>query len=454
MTASHSSKLKLTDGSSVAVIGGGPAGSLFTYFALEFAQRIDLKINIDIYEAKDFCIMGPPGCNHCGGIISESLVQMLSMDGIVLPGEVIRRGLNTYTLHLEAGIAEIHTPDYEKRIASVFRGSGPHGNVDTSLESFDNYLLELCKERGANVIYERMTGLKRADDGIVLQSKSSPGKKYDLVVGAAGLNNKTLEMFASVCKGYAAPKIARTYISEFLLQSDQVEKHFGNSMHVFLLNLPNVSFGALIPKGKYVTLVMLGKDIDKTIIEAFKSSPEIKGCFPDDTDLADVTPCKCFPYINVTAAKQPFDDRVVLIGDSASSKLYKNGIGAAYLTGRAAATAVIFEGISRDALKKSYYPVCRHLDNDNLAGKLIFFATRVIQKSNILKKGLLQFVISEQKQDLGKRRMSAILWDTFTGSAGYRSILGRFFHPAVLLGFMRNIVSANLTSKKPLTNEK
>ena len=39
-----SDTLELETGSRVAVIGGGPAGSLFTYFLLEFADRIGLEL--------------------------------------------------------------------------------------------------------------------------------------------------------------------------------------------------------------------------------------------------------------------------------------------------------------------------------------------------------------------------------------------------------------------------
>ena len=80
-------EIKLVDGSNIAVIGGGPSGSFFTYYALEFASRLDLNITIDIYEAKNFTKIGAGGCNHCGGIISESLVQKLSTDGIIIPTE-------------------------------------------------------------------------------------------------------------------------------------------------------------------------------------------------------------------------------------------------------------------------------------------------------------------------------------------------------------------------------
>ncbi|MCK5102112.1 MAG: hypothetical protein KAR17_04825, partial [Cyclobacteriaceae bacterium] len=115
----------LEDGSKIAVIGGGPAGSFFTYFALDFAERMGMDISIDVYEAKDLKCAGPKGCNNCGGIVSESLIQALATEGVVLSSDVIRRGIESYTLHLEQGSTVIETPFNEQRIAAMFRGIGP-----------------------------------------------------------------------------------------------------------------------------------------------------------------------------------------------------------------------------------------------------------------------------------------------------------------------------------------
>ncbi|HDY69251.1 MAG TPA: hypothetical protein ENH85_15875 [Candidatus Scalindua sp.] len=46
----NSHSIKLNDGSQIAVIGGGPAGSFFSYFFLDFAERIDLDVQIDVFE--------------------------------------------------------------------------------------------------------------------------------------------------------------------------------------------------------------------------------------------------------------------------------------------------------------------------------------------------------------------------------------------------------------------
>ena len=59
--------LQLDDGSQIAVMGGGPAGSFFSYFLLDMAERVGIDVQVDIYEPKDFSRPGPPGCNHCGG---------------------------------------------------------------------------------------------------------------------------------------------------------------------------------------------------------------------------------------------------------------------------------------------------------------------------------------------------------------------------------------------------
>ena len=432
----------LQDGSKIAVIGGGPAGSFFTYFALDFAERLGLDISVDIYEPKDFNCAGPKGCNNCGGIVSESLIQALATEGVVLSSDVIRRGIESYTLHLEQGSTVIETPFNEQRIAAMFRGIGPLGADGKDGGSFDNYLLDLCKKSGAIVIHEAVTSAIRTADGVTLSTKSKQKARYDLVVGAVGLNAKALDIFESICPSFVPPETTKTYISEFKMDPELIDKHFGNSMHVFLLNLPHIKFGALIPKGRFVTLVLLGNDIDKEIAASFVHSDAVRKLFPPEVNLDEITPCKCFPSINVKGAKLAYDDRVVLVGDSASSKLYKNGVGAAYITGKAAANTALFNGISAAAFKKHYQPVCTNLERDNVLGKFIFSVTGIIQKSHLLKSAMLGLVIKEQGKKNQNRRMSSVLWDTFTGSAAYKNIFLRFMNPLLLIPFIWSIIKS------------
>ena len=158
--------------------------------------------------------------------------------------------------------------------------------------------------------------------------------------------------------------------------------------------------------------------------------------------------CTCYPYINVNQGGHPFADRVVLIGDSGSSKLYKNGIGAAFLTGKAAASTAIFEGVGEADFKAFYEPICRDLDKDNQVGKLIFWVTRLIQKSPVLKRGLLDRLAREQTDVQSNLLLSSVLWDTFTGSAGYRNILKRFISPKQVAGLTWSMICSNLSPLK------
>jgi flavin-dependent dehydrogenase len=439
MTASASPKtdpdakapMRLSDGSRVAVVGGGPAGALFSYFLLGLGSRIGIRPAVDIYEPRDFHLPGPAGCNMCGGLISETLVQRLASEGIDLPPAVVQRGIDSYVLHMDVGTVRIDPPRKGAQIAAVHRGGGPRGVVESRWSSFDAHLLELAVARGARVVPKRVLGLGLKNGRPLVSTKDGTSEPYDLLVGAAGVNSTALRMFEGLFQGYKAPGTTKTYIGEFYLGEETIRETLGNAMHVFLPNLPRLEFAALIPKGVYVTLVMLGTEIDKPLVERFLSSREVLACFPPDwAPPADF--CYCAPAINVAGAVKPYADRVVLIGDSGVSRLYKDGLGGAYRTAKAAATTAAFEGISEADFRRHYLPVCRSLSTDNRVGKVIFGITRLIQRMGYARRGVLRMTRAEQVSVSRSPRMSGVLWDTFTGSAPYRDVFRRFIHPVFL----------------------
>jgi flavin-dependent dehydrogenase len=433
---------ELKSGSKVCVIGGGPSGSFFSYFFLELAERLGVDIELDIIELKNFLTLGPVGCNHCGGIISESLVQLLSAEGIVLPSSVVRRGIDSYVMHTDESFVKIDTPLQEKRIASVFRGSGPRGSKTTQWNSFDKYLQDLCSEKGANLIFDKVVDIKYFNDHMTVLTKNKFEKEYDLVVAAIGLSNISFNLLKGVNIKFQPPATTRTYICEYFLGEELISQYFGDSMHVFLMDIPNLEFGALIPKGQYVTLVLLGKEIDKNLVQSFLKSQQVKNCFPKEWELDKIASCQCFPRINTHTAKYMYGDRFVAIGDSATSKLFKNGIGAAYITAKAAATTALFNGVSAKNFEKYYLPTCRSLHFDNLIGKIVFLITNIIKKNKFLKKGIIKMVTKEKIKIGEKRYMSTVLWDIFTGSAPYREIFLRSLKPVFLLSLLWNTIAS------------
>lgn len=425
----------LHDGSRVAVVGAGPAGSFFSFFLLELANRVGLDIAVDIYEPRDFNKQGPAGCNMCGGIVSESLVQTLATEGILLPPTVVQRGIEAYALHTDAGSVRISTPAHEKRIGSVHRGAGPRGQSGEGWQSFDGYLLSLAKGQGAEHIPEAVAGVAISDGFPVINTKSGRRSTYDLLVVAAGVNTSALKLLAEFLPAYQAPGITRTAIREYHLGQEAVSGTLGDCMHLFLLNVPRLEFAAAIPKGDCVTVCMLGEQIDAALLESFFDNPVVAG------QLAAIGEhvCNCSPKMSLNAARQPFADRVVFVGDCCISRLYKDGIGAAYRTAKAAATTAVFHGVSEAAFRKHFYPACRAIHIDNLFGHIVFFVTGQIQRHLFAQRAVLRMVEEEQHRQSGYA-MSSVLWDSFTGSAPYRAIFMRTLKPSFWLPLLRHLI--------------
>jgi len=411
----------LEDGANISVIGGGPTGSFFSIFALKMARMMDRELNITIFEPKDFKKDGPGGCNRCGGIISELLVQTLAVEGINFPDSVVRKGIHSYKLHTNHGDVNIATPEFEKTIATIYRGGGPKGMAESGKESFDDFLLNQAIKEGAVHKPARIDGIEFRDSKPVLFSKKNEIMKADLVVGAFGVNSTTQKIFENLGFGYKGPPTITAAIAEIKMDEDIVATHFGNSIHLFLLPDKGIKFAAMVPKGSYVTLCILGKDLKSETVDRFLEKPVVRKVLPG-TEQYKIE-CRCLPKMNIGAPRIPFSDRVVMCGDSGSTRLFKDGLGAAYLMGKAVAKTVVFEGVSRQHFEKAYHPVYKSIITDNYYGRYLYLITDIYRKFGLLTKGMLEVVRNEQERAEDEKILSSILWNMFTGNERYKKIL-------------------------------
>jgi flavin-dependent dehydrogenase len=437
------SGMALQSGSHVAIMGGGPAGSFFSYFLLDMAERMGTELQVDIYEPRDFSLVAPQGCNMCGGVISESLVQNLAAEGINLPTSLVQRAIDAYVMHTDVGSLRIETHLREKRIAALFRGAGPRGIREFKSVGFDSYLVKLAESKGARIINTRITNVERRDGQLLVKTRTDPGQVYDLLAVATGVNSAALKLFENQEFNYVPPETTKTAIREYYLGRETVEKYLGSCLHVFLLDIPRLDFAMIVPKGDYVTVCLLGTDVDANLLQSFLDTPEVKRCFPEDWDRNQPA-CQCFPRINIQGAFQPYADRVVFIGDSGVSRLYKDGIGAAYRAAKAASATAIFEGISEQDFRNHYWPACNKMHTDNQFGKVIFTVTRLIQRLRFSRRAVLRMAGREQQRAGSHAHMSSVLWDTFTGSAPYKDVFLRTLHPIFLSHFIWDLGGALL----------
>jgi flavin-dependent dehydrogenase len=352
---------------------------------------------------------------------------------------------------MDVGDVAIESPVHERRIAALYRGNGPREGCDAELDSFDGYLQDMVVGLGANIVPELITGVESRDNHPFLKYGDGKGKPYDLVAMAAGVNSNIINMLNDLPGDYEPPRTTRGYICEFRSTKEEILRILGRAVHVFLLDIPRFEFAAIIPKGQFVTVVMVGDNLDQELVHAFLNDPVVRRTFP-----TNATPCvcSCSPLINLGARKRPYGDRVVMVGDSGITRLYKDGIGAAFRTGKAAATAAIFNGVSARDFEKHYWPTCKRIVNDNRVGKVMFATNAIMKNSRITREAMLRMAQKEQEKEQARPHMSTLLWNMFTGSAPYVEMFRGTLHPGFIYNLLLSLGAAVVPGRKSAQPDK
>jgi flavin-dependent dehydrogenase len=369
------------------------------------------------------------------------MVQTMALEGLKIPSKVIQRGIDSYVLHTKKGHVRIDTPVREKSIATVYRGGGPRGRSISERESFDDFLLKRAVESGAEHVSQPVDRVIFEKGHPVLYSRGNRLMEADLVVGAYGVNSPKAPTFEGGPFQRSSPKTAKAVIAEIILDPDIVRKHFGTSVHFFLLPIKRIKFAALIPKHSYVTLCILGKDLDEEKIVEFLSHPGVRGLFPEG-EIFNSVGCLCLPMMNVGAPARPYADRAVMIGDTGSTRLYKDGLGAAYFLGKSAAKTVIMHGVGQEDFRKRYMPDYRSLVTDNWYGRYLYMVTNFFRDYNPLTSAMLDVVRREQGNERDKSMvLSNVLWDMFTGNERFRRVFRRATSPELVLKMTKSLTN-------------
>ena len=366
---------------------------------------------------------GAGGCNRCGGIISELLLQTIAVEGINLPDRVVRKGINSYRLHTNHGSVFISTPALEKTIATVYRGGGPKGMAGGEKESFDNFLLSQAVKEGATHMPLRIDRIEYKSKPVIFSQKNEI-MEADLVAGCFGVNSTTGKLFEEMGIGYRKPPTITAAIAELRMTEETIAERFGNSIHLFLIPDKGIKFAAMIPKGQFVTLCILGEEMSTSVVKEFIERPLVKAVLPASYSME----CSCLPKMNIGAPRKPFADRVVMCGDAGATRLFKDGLGAAYLMGKAAAKAAVFQGVGEADFRQEYYPVYKSIIHDNLYGSILYGVIGQYRRWKYLTKAMIEVVRKEQGDPNNTEKiLSSILWDMFTGNERYKNVFLKSF---------------------------
>ena len=448
-------ELRLQQGSKVAIIGGGPAGALFAHLLLRRARRAGLDLDVTIYDSKDFRLVGPPGCNMCAGVISGSLHRRLTEEGIELPERVVQSRVTGFRLHTPLGTVAIAPPAGSPLLHTVFRGNGPPGVATQEVASFDDYLLSVPEGEGVRVVRQPVREvLLPSDPSERVRFRYGPDNaegEADLLVGAFGLNSPMAANLESLGFGYAAPRVLRAWNAELAVATGVGapigDRAHGEDIHVFTLSIPGVVFAAATPKGRHITVTIIGKrPLTDDDLRAVTSHPAVRQAIAaPGRDL--LIACHCRPRFLVRDARGMFTDRVVMIGDASCSRLYKNGLESAFLTADLAARTAVEEGVSWLAFAQHYYRGCRRqIIDDNWYGRLIFAIHDVIQRGGLVGHGHIRLLRCDSR---ASRELRGLLWDLFTGARPYRELLRRALSPRIHWAILGHTLAALLRLPEP-----
>ncbi len=433
-------RLSLHDGSRIAIIGGGPAGSFFANFALRIAREKGIKVSVTIFDGKDFNLLGPPGCNMCAGVISRNLAEMLRGEGVVLSPSQIQREIKGYYFQTTVHGFPLDYPSSGERIVTVFRGSGPRFSSLGGPISFDDLLLQHVRAQGTEVIRRPVRGITLpCDPGEPIElSYDDEGNvatfQADLVVGAFGLNTAMMRLVEDLGFGYHPPSTLLTFQVEIPLDPAYIASKFRDTIFVYKIqNLERVRFAIIIPKMSHVTVSIIGhKNALREDCDRFFQQPAVIQMFPRGWKLP-VRHCECRPRIAINAARQPFTDRLVIIGDASFSRYYKNGIESGFVTAKLAAEAAFGMGIDAESFRRGYLdPARRLIIRDNQYGRLLLRFFDFISRSNVLSKAYLDVAMDDDESQT-TRALRGISWNTFTGDQPYRQIVRQFLDPRLQL---------------------
>ncbi len=391
-----SSPQKLTEKSTIAIIGCGPAGASCAVKLKKIADNRGIKFRLIVYEGKP--LEKKSHYNQCLGVLSPPLEKIMEEDlGIPFPWPIIQKKIEGYHIHAGRSIIALggeHAPSYACRRVE-----------------FDDYLFQKVKEAGVEVIPARVTDMDFSTDGVMVYSESN-NIKADVIIGAFGLDDGMAKIFERLTP-YRQPKFLSSVVTK-IHPGEEAMAGFGNYLHAFLpSSLPSVEFGAITPKGNHLSINIAGRKVDAETMDKFLGLEEVRESLPDELQsaLPELTYFKGkFPTL---PAKAPIGERYVMIGDAAGfNRPFKGkGINSAVITGIKAAEALASKGLTRSAFE-GYLEDCCELTDDIPYGRILRVLTIRFSKY-----GLMNGVLEAAKKEPALRKA---MFNVVSGQETYK----------------------------------
>ncbi|HEU5359950.1 MAG TPA: hypothetical protein VFU42_02215 [Candidatus Deferrimicrobiaceae bacterium] len=367
----------------------------------------------------------------CAGAIGVEMVRKIERLGLPLDERVVRRIADGYEIHGRDVSVNVVNPQ-RGMIYTVFRGGGPVASKGIH-RSFDQFLLDATVARGAEFVNERVEGIQRIPGGFRVETADGQERNFDFLVGAFGVNTVITRKLAM---GYVPPRTWHTVQAELPADNEFIMGTLRNRIHIIPALGRSIRFLAITPKDNFLTLTGIGEHVKIADLEREREkNPVLSGLLPQGSKVL----CHCHPKVPVGMARNPFSERVAIVGDAFISRYLKNGIESSHDTSRTLAEAILQYGVSGKALRDHFYRPClRQFRYDNVWGKVLFGIYEGVLRKGRISEAYLKCVVGDAA---GKKGSQAhILWSVFAGDAPYREIAREAFAPRSLYELSRSIL--------------
>lgn len=458
---------KLHNGSRVAILGGGPAGAFFAIRLFREAQKVQKKIRVTIIDHKSSCSSPEQncelkGCNYCAGIVSPRLHKALARNNIVVPQELVCQQFSHIWFHGLWKNFPLKIPS-DQKMYSLFRGSLPSDRPGNT-QGFDSFLLDQARSRGAEIITGRAFDICFTQNNKPCLILSSDREKKtciesDFLAIATGINHlhKDREQdvffksYEKINPDYRPPKVRPAFIFELKPGRTYLKRHIHKEIYFIVsgseeLQLDHIS---LVPKGKYLTIALIGRSIDdasfpsdtKAIMEKFLKLKQVRAILPNINLNNTPVACTCTPLMVAGPSEHPNCNRIATVGDALGSRLYRDGIFSAYVSAEALARTVIHKGVDKKHLDAGCEKVLHWLKTDTRYARLVIQAIQTILKSPVLSRIFYQTFATEMKfQKKEQWSLGKVLFDLGSGTVNYAKIFNNFIQPSVFLSIFKGFI--------------
>ena len=290
------------------IVGGGPGGSTAAKITAEHGLNV-LLLEADQEGRYKCCAGGIPVTNEEFTPIPKGVGEREILGGVVVTPK--------------HGPMEFDTTGEKDKGYCMFR------------TDFDNYLVNIARDAGTEVIYGfRVKGIEINSKGVLV--KGLREYKSKCVILATGLGGAHLQRHL----GMEVPPMIIGIQAELAIPESVITEQFGNCVWEFFdRNISEHGIAWAFPKRDAVSIGVLGRNIKIGNLESFLSYPLIK-------DKLEGRKMKLFRERKIWAAPipdkliaKPYRDHVMVIGDACGTAdpiLYE-GIYQARLSGKFAA---------------------------------------------------------------------------------------------------------------------